>query len=118
MTVEITYQVTKSFPSAEVFQVDIECLSATDIERAIFVHDSEHQLFTGVATVYDMRTWPGAVDTDLMSYRATTVSRTFTTMVSAESFAVYTEARIEQLRRNWQAYLDAFPLTEVVTVPS
>ena len=35
MTVEITYRIDKTFPGADQYQVDFECLTATDIERAI-----------------------------------------------------------------------------------
>lgn len=117
-TVTITYEIQQTTPAPDVFTVSIQVLDAVNIDRQIFVFDSVYQAFTGVATVYDMRTWPTVLDPNLMSFRAYGVVRNFATIDEATAFTAYTRSRIEDLRIGWQTFLDAYPEDTVVVTPS
>ena len=117
MTVSITYSITQTPTASNSFTAVFEVLDATNIQREIFVHDSGTLEFTGVATVYDMRTWPAARDSDFMSYRASTLVRSYDTLDEALTFVAYTRGRIETLRIEWQLYNDAFVASLIVTTP-
>lgn len=112
----ITYEIKQTMPSSNTYTVDVQVLDAVGIEPAIFVFDSEYMGFTGVATVYDMLTWPATRDVALMSYRATGVVRTFTSITDAESFVVITKARILDLENAWSTYTASFVAEEIVEV--
>lgn len=117
MTVSITYNIANRIPNATDFTVTFEVIDAVDIAREIFVHDSGTLEFTGVATLYDMRTWPGERDTGYMSYRASTVTSTFPTLDLATAFVAYTRGRIESLRIGWQQYRDAYVEDVTIVTP-
>lgn len=116
-TVTLTYEIRQTTPAPDVFTVEFQVVDAQNIDRSIFVFDSARQAFTGVATVYDMRTWPSSVDPDLMSFRAYGVVRNFATIDEAEAFTAYTRARIEQLREGWQVFLDSYADDTIVVTP-
>ena len=117
MTVQITYDLTKQI-DVDLYTVTFTVTDAQQIERGIFVIDSASLEFTGVATVYDMITWPAELDEDLMSFRSAVVSRSFTSLTQANSFDMYTRGRILRLQREWQEYLDGFPAEEIVQIPT
>lgn len=117
-TVRLTYVVKPVVVSEDAYTVEFQVLDAEYIEPAIFVFDSNYSAFTGVATPYDMLTWPVAQNPDLMSFRAIGVVRTYTSIEDAEAFIAVTRGRIESLRLGWQAYLDAFPSEYTVVTPS
>lgn len=122
MTVSITYEIVTTTPRADAYYVDVRVLSATDIEPQIFVFDVEHQAFTGVATVYDMRVFPSSRDAaiaqNLAYFRATGVVKNFQRIDQAEYFDSYTRSRIKKLQEDWQVVRNGFLDTETVTVPS
>lgn len=117
MTVQITYDLTKQI-DVDLYTVTFTVIDAQQIERGIFVVDSASLEFTGVATVYDMITWPADLDENLMSYRSAVVSRSFPSLEQANSFDMYTRGRILRLQREWQEYLDGFPAEETIQVPT
>lgn len=121
MTVSITYEIVKTTPRADAYYVEVQVLSATDIEPQIFVFDVEHQAFTGVATVYDMRVFPSsrdaAIAANLAYFRAVGVVKNFQRIDQAEYFSSYTESRIKLLQEGWQVTRDGFVADETVTVP-
>lgn len=119
--VSIQYEVRQDVPAEGVYVVQVEVLTADFIDLEIFTFDTEYSAFIGVATVYGLRNYPrtrtAAVDAGLSFFRAVGVTRTFDTVVGAEGFVAVTKARIEILRREWQAYLDDFVATETITTP-
>lgn len=117
MTVSLTYTITQAPVSDGSFTATFEVVDAIDISRAIFVFDSGTLEFTGVATVYDMRTWPAERDPDYMSYRALLLTKSYPTLDETAGFVAYTRGRIESLRAEWQTYLDSFVETLTVVTP-
>jgi hypothetical protein len=117
MTVSLTYNITQVPVSDGTFTATFEVIDAVDISRAIFVFDSGTLEFTGVATIYDMRTWPAERDTDYMSFRALLLTKSYPTLDEASAFVAYTRGRIESLRAAWQTYLDSFVETITVVTP-
>ncbi len=116
-TASITYEIRQTIPSSGSYTATFEVLTAANIPEEIFTFDSGTQLFTGVATVYDLNVWPAVRDTDLMSYRSATVTRTYQTMEAVEHFIGVTRGRIESLRIDWQGYLDVFEQSETISTP-
>lgn len=121
-TAVIRYEIKEEIAGTEQYPVRVEVLDAQYIESAIFVFDVEHQAFIGVATPFDMITYPAtreaAQEANLDYFRASGVLRTFDTISSATDFSTITASRIESLRRDWQTYLDNFESTVVITTPS
>lgn len=120
-TVSIQYEVRQDVPSEGVYVVQVEVLTADFIDLEIFTFDVEYSAFIGVSTVYSLRNYPrtrtAAVDAGLLFFRAPGVTRTFDTVTAAENFVAVTKARIETVRREWQAYLDGFVAAETITTP-
>lgn len=116
-TVHISYNVDSTIPSAEAYTVRFTVIDAQNIDAQIFVFDSAYERFTGVATPYDMRTWPVVKDTNLMSYRQAEVTRSYTTIEDAEHFRAVTIGRINALREAWQLETDGFVDSVIVTIP-
>jgi hypothetical protein len=97
--------------------VEFRVVDVQNIEAAIFVFDSQYQGFTGVATPFDMRTWPVVPDSNIMSFRASGVLRTYPTIEEAEYFIAVTQGRIVALQEAWQTYIDSFEEHTVVVLP-
>lgn len=116
-TVHITYTIDQTIPAPNAFTVEFRVIDVQNIESAIFVFDSAYQALTGVATVYDMLTWPAIRDANLMSFRASGVVRTYPTIAEAEYFIAVTQGRITALQEAWQTYLDTFEDHTVVVLP-
>lgn len=117
MTVNITYTIDQTIPAPNAYAVTFQVIDAQGIDTQIFVFDSQYQGYTGVATPYDLRTWPIIPDSNLMSFRAAGVVRTYTTIEDAEYFITVTKGRIAALRAAWQVYTDEFVANTVVVLP-
>lgn len=116
-TVHITYTIDQTIPAPDAYTVEFRVIDAQNIDSAIFVFDSAYQGFTGVATPFDMRTWPVVPDINLMSFRAPGVLRTYPTIEEAEYFINVTKGRIVALQEAWQTYLSDFEEHTVVVLP-
>jgi len=121
MAVSITYEVTSTAPGPGTYCVEFRVQAAVDIDPAIFVFDTEYGAFTGVATPYDLQTWPvgqaAAQVAQVAYFRSTGVLRNLPTVDKAQYFESYTQSRILRLQTNWQGVVDGFVGTETVTVP-
>lgn len=122
MTVSITYEVITTTPRANEYYVEFRVTSATDIDPAIFVFDVEYGAFTGVASPFDMQTWPvgqGEAQTQEKAYfRAPGVIRNLPFVDRAEYFEAYTKSRIKLLQEQYQEIVDGFLGEETVTTPT
>lgn len=120
-TVSIQYEVQQHIPAEGVYAVQVEVLTASEIDLEIFTFDVEYSAFVGVSTLFGMLNYPrqraDAVTQGLDFYRAVGVTRTFDDITAAETFVTVTKGRIEKLRRDWQEYLDHFVATQTVTTP-
>lgn len=120
-TVNIQYEITRSLPASGVYAVEFRVTSADNIERELFVFDTQYQAFVGVATVYGMNNYlpsrDQAIAAGLDFFRAIGVVRTFTTIADADSFVSVTRSRLEALRREWQQYVDDYPTYTIVVTP-
>jgi hypothetical protein len=115
--VHITYTIDQTIPAPNAFTVEFRVIDVQNIDAAIFVFDSAYQAYTGVATPFDMRTWPAVRDANLMSFRAPGVVRTYATIEEAEYFIDVTKGRIAALQEAWQTYLNDFEAHTVVVLP-
>lgn len=120
-TVSIQYEVQQDLPEQGVVRVQMQVLSAENIDLEIFVHDVQYGAFTGVATLYDMTNFPRtkaeAVAAGLSYFRALGTIHLFDDVSIAEQFVAVTKSRIETLRQDWQVYLDRFTTTQIITTP-
>ena len=101
-------------------QVEITVIDSTDIDRRVFVYDTENQAYQHVATVRDMRDvvmdYTTARDTDVFFYRTPYVLQTFDTLDAATIWRDSVVASVTGLAQQWKTYLDGFPTEEILTI--
>jgi len=113
MAVSITLQQTQSIQPDNLFRVLDEITASTDISEYVFVFTTETQAFSRVATVYDIEhvlytTYAEAFSQGAEYYRLASVQKDYETQAQAESFAIYTQGRVDALAGDYAEYSDGF----------
>lgn len=115
MTVSITAKFVMSIPSAGIFRIQAEIINAINIPMDVFVFRSEVDVFSNVATIYDLETWSTSIDTDLECYRGRIASVDYPSIAAATSFISITKHRLNHLVTSFSAIEGIFPGSETIT---
>ena len=122
MTVTIKTYITRETPSENLFRVNVSIIDATNIDIHVLVFDVEHNVFSHVATVYDMESYPAdrsqAHTAGLQFYRGIGVTKEFYTVAEAIYFENVTKQRLQILSTSWEQRISEFSGSEYVTITS
>lgn len=118
MTVSIKAQFSRIIPSEGVYRVDVDILDATGIEMDVLVFTSPGKVFSHVATVYDMETYPATPTENVDFYRSRSARVSYNNLRDAGAFEDVTRGRLHILAVAWNSVVEEFTGTEVVLVES
>lgn len=112
MTVQIEIHQTRTTLEGPTYRVETNVIYALGIDRNIFVFDRDTQVFSHVASVWDIENYPAnyqeALTADLDYYRAAECSKDYTTAPEALEFAVYTRGRVQSLVNEYEVVTEDF----------
>lgn len=101
MTVRIDLKQTSTVEEGPVYRVVNEVTYAEGIPREIFVMDVTTDLFSHVATVWDLQVYPNTKDLALLDgvgyYRVSSCVKDFEDLQTGTTFKTYTKSRVEWL---------------------
>lgn len=121
-TVTIKTQIARTIPADGVYQVAVAILDVTAIDFDVLVFTTEDSLYSHVATVYDLETYPvgqtAAAAGNLTFFRDRGAVASFSNIRDATGFEQVTENRLKILAVAWNSIVTAFSGTDVVTVDS
>ena len=113
MSADIQVLVVREVPASDQFKLTVTVIDAVNIPLELFVFDVGHDAFMNVATVYDLETYPvgktAAVDATLGYYRASTVVKTYDTVLDATLFERVTRERLKTLCVAWNGVAATYP---------
>jgi hypothetical protein len=122
MTVTIKTYIARSIPAENQYRVTFSVIEAINIPPQVFVFDTEHQLFSRVASVLDMEVFPAsrtaAITASLAFYRTTSVARVSDTVNDSTEFELVTRNRLTILSTAWNAIGATYPGSEYFTAES
>jgi len=99
------------------YRVTVEIIEATHIDFEVLVFDTDTGLFSRVASVYDMETYPIgrelAAYNGIVYYRARTGIIEFSTLREATYYEKVTKQRLQILSSAWSTITDHFQGTIV-----
>lgn len=120
MSVQLKVQTRCTITSNNVFRVQMTIIEAIDISFDVFVFTVSDEVFSHVATVYDLETWPAskaeADNANLQSYRGRDITVDFDTPLEATTFKAQVLYRLRVLTNHWQEVLDDFDSSSIVTI--
>ena len=120
--VDLKAMFTRTIPTANSYRVTFEVVSASNIEPAVFVFDTEHGRFSHVAMVYDMENYPVgqalAEYNGILFYRSPYGFVEYTELSQAIYFENVTKTRLKILSDAWSRVTDVFSGTTVYDVAS
>ena len=120
MAVSITRSVVNSVISGTAYQVVVTVTATTDIDDALFLYATGSQLYSNIASIYDLETFPDnlldAQTGSLGYYRQNTVTRAFSSVDSAKAFIADVDARFKHLAVEYTKFLTGFVGSSSTTI--
>lgn len=112
MSVMIEVTQTKTTEPGPVYKVVNEITDATDIPQKLFVIETDTDLFSHVATVWDLQNYPftkaEAEALHIEYYLDATGTREYVTLQDGMDFAAIVVSRLEWLARDYTKAIDEF----------
>lgn len=112
MTIRIEVHQARTILEGPVYRTKTNVTYASGIDSSIFVFDTETQVFSHVASVWDMENYPtnhpDAIAADSLYYRQSSCQKDNNFAVSAAEFAVYTLGRISSLAKAYATATEDF----------
>lgn len=122
MTVSIDLTQIQSVEPGPVYRSDSEVTAATGIATELFVFQTADDVFSHVASVWDVDNIPATKATAIADgadyYREDQVVRDFSGIADAQNFSDYTRARLQVVVNEYNALSVGFEGTENYTIDS
>lgn len=122
LTVTLEVELGRSTPAPETFRADVQVINAENIQREIFVFDTEHERYQYVAMIFDLENYPNtralAQELGLPFYRQKTVSLDFDALRDGVDFVTVTRNRINLLVSAWEVNINQFRGYELIQRPT
>jgi len=119
-SVTIKAQFIREIPEDNVYRVKVDIIDVTNIDFDVLVFTVEDGVFSHVATVYDLETYPAgqaAADAaNVAFFRDRGVIANFSNVRDATGFETVTANRLKILAVSWGSVGDAFVGSEIITV--
>ena len=119
-SVTIKTQYIREIPSDNVYRVKVDILDVTNIDFDVLVFTTEDSVFSHVATVFDLETYPAgqaaAAAGNLTFFRDRGVVANFNNIHDATGFETVTANRLKTLAVAWGSVGDAFTGSDIITV--
>lgn len=119
-SVTIKAQFIREIPEDNIYRVKVDIIDVTNIDFDVLVFTTEDSVFSHVATVFDLETYPAgqaaAAAGNLTFFRDRGVVANFSNIRDATGFETVTQNRLKTLAVSWGSVGDAFVGTEIVTV--
>ncbi len=115
--VDLKSNFVRELPAENLYRVSFEVIFANNIELEVFVFDTDTLLFSRVASVYDLETYPRGQElakyNNIPYYRARAGIREFSQLRDAVYFESVTKERLKILCDAWSTVVDKFAGTLV-----
>lgn len=116
MSTSLEVKITKALVEPGVFSAEFEVLSATGIDPAVFVYSAASEMFSHVAKLFDMATFPDTLTPGVPFYRQPTVTQTRNKVLDATAFVSYTQERLQSLLNTYEQGAIDYPSEETITL--
>lgn len=121
-TVAISAQFVRTIPSDSVYTVKLDIIDVVNIDFDVLVFTTEDGIFSHVATVYDLETYPAgqtaAAAGNIAFFRDRGTSVSYNNIRDATAFEQVTAGRLKVLAVAWDSVVDAFSGSDILTVTS
>jgi len=121
-TVEIKAQFIRSIPAEGLYRIQLDIIDAVNIDLDVLVFDTEHDIFSHVATVYDIETYPAGKEAAAAIfapfYRNRGAEINYATIRDATGFESITRSRLKILAVSYASIVDAFTGTAIAAIDS